>query len=196
MTISIIIPTKGRPSLARTLLSIKPQISPDDEVVTVSDGPQPAARDIVAAMGPPFRFIHGPTTNQWGHAQRTIGMMAANGNYLAFMDDDDIYLPGALDAMRKAIAETDGGLILFRMKHHEDVFWRKPRIWLGNVSTQMILLQNDPSRFGEWKPHPTMPKGQGGDYIFISETASKWPREKIVFREEVIAQLTQHNWGA
>jgi hypothetical protein len=67
------------------------------------------------------------------------------------------------------------------------VIWRDPRLWFGNVSTQMYVVPNDPSRLGSWTPHaPGLPQ-PGGDFTFITETVAKMGEP--VWREEVIAVL-------
>jgi hypothetical protein len=82
------------------------------------------------------------------------------------------------------------------MHHRDRVIWDKPEIEFMNVSTQMVILKNDPDRHAKWAPHPWMAGGQGGDFIFIAETAALWPPEAIFFGEEIIATLTEHSLGA
>lgn len=195
MKISIIIPTLGRPSLDRTIKSIRGQLRDGDEVLIVSDGPRPEAQALALSAGASFRFFEGPLTRKWGHAQRMLGMKEAVGDYLAFMDDDDIYLPGALDSMRRGIEETGAGLLLFRMIYYSRVLWDRPLIVYGNVSTQMVVVRNDPERLGAWAPRLDTPEGEGADFIFISDTASRGPSDSVVFRPEVISELTCHSRG-
>jgi protein-L-isoaspartate O-methyltransferase len=78
---SIVIATAGRDSIGKTLASITPQLLSGDEVIIERDN-----------------------TGDVGATPRTRGMLAATGDYL-FMDDDDVYTPNALAAVRKAIAE-------------------------------------------------------------------------------------------
>lgn len=193
-SISIIIPTLGRPSLMRTLLSVMHQIRGDDEVLVIGDGPQPAAEEIVSRWKGRLRYIEGPRTRAWGHAQRNLGMERAGGKFLSFMDDDDIYVPDALEKMRRAIEEVGEAYFLFRIRYMSTVLWRVPDIARANVSTQMALVANNRDRLGTWRPSPATPNGSGGDYDFILETAYKW-NAVIHYRYEIIAELAGHSNG-
>ena len=58
---SIIVPTCGRRSLGRTLESIRRQALVDgDEVLLITDGPQPLAMDLFRASGLPGRCLEMP----------------------------------------------------------------------------------------------------------------------------------------
>ena len=116
--LSIIIPTLGRPTLSATLDSVVGQLRGGDEVWIVSDGPRPdalkmAQRYAAKLGGALIRFAEGPATpGGMGGPQRNRGMQLATGSHLLFMDDDDVYLPGALDAIRRGIAAHRGVPIL------------------------------------------------------------------------------------
>ena len=65
--LSIIIPTIGRATLARTLATIAAQeLLPGDEVLVIGDGPQPEAERMFQAAGLPGRYLDGPTRHNWG----------------------------------------------------------------------------------------------------------------------------------
>ena len=177
MKLSIIIPTISRPSLARTLGSIRPQIFCDDEVLLVGDGPQPAAAATFAASGVPGRYVEGPATKWWGNAQRMHGMRLARGDLLAFMDDDDIYLAGAFAAMRGADPRA---VNVFRMQHPRRLLWQRRQLAHGNVSSQMLVVPNDPAILGQWGNR------RAGDYDFALATAIKLCR--VEFHETIICQ--------
>lgn len=67
------------------------------------------------------------------------------GDYVASVDDDDEFLPGAFDAMRAAVATYPGRWFVFRMtfgagSHCSGVtVWDRPQVRVGNVGTPMIL---------------------------------------------------------
>src|SRR5687767_10019318 len=104
--LSIIIPTLSRPTLRRTLLSIRP-VSPV-EVLVIGDGKQPQAKALVKELRTevPYQlyYLKGPHTENWGNEQRNMGIEKAQGNHLLFIDDDDIYIPDALKIINRAIA--------------------------------------------------------------------------------------------
>lgn len=159
--LSVIVPTTGRATLARTLDSIRAQLEPGDEVITIAD-----------------------RTGDWGATPRTEGMRKATGDYLMFMDDDDLYLPGAFAAVRAALAAAPGRPHLFGMRRgapFHDVLPLREDVAIGNVSTQMIVAPNDPARLGTWGTR------YEGDYDFISSTLALYPPDAVVWRPEVIA---------
>lgn len=186
--ISIIIPTKGRFTLKRTLLSIRPAKTPV-EVLVISDGKQPVSKAIVKEIknlvGYDLKFIEGPKTNRWGNAQRNIGMEQANGNWLMFIDDDDIYTPDAFKAIDKAIEQYPNQPLVFRMLDHNGdryILWRKRRNILGNVGTPMVCLPNNINRLAEWPDTDDY----GSDAHFIYNTLRKYPKKKIAWIKDCI----------
>lgn len=173
MDLSLIIPTCGRKTLSRTLLSAQNAgILPNDEVIVVGDGPQPVAEEICRdfQLRIPVTYLEGPRTRCWGHAQRNLGMSKATKETLIFIDDDDEYNENAISEIRRKSDESQGRIVLGRVKHRSiGVIWRDMNVRIGNVSTQMIVVPNIPSRLGFWVPM------QGGDFAFLYQTVQKWP---------------------
>lgn len=172
MRLSIIIPTLGRPTLGAALHSIARQLGKHDEVILIADtaGNVDHARQLVVDPLGDFsdcrwRYSEiGGDSSGPGYLQRTYGMMLARGTHLAFMDDDDVFLHGAFDAMRRT--PDVGRPAIFRMRHPLlGMLWKDERLAYGNVSSQMLLVPNRQSRLGEWAPHTD---GVGGDFTFIS----------------------------
>lgn len=196
MKLSIIIPTMGRKTLSRTLDSIEPQRSKEDEILVIGDGPQPEAKRIVKTRGCGYRYLETKPTRKWGHAQRNLGMLEASGDFLAFMDDDDVYLPNAFKSMKDAAAaRLDIGLFLFRMKVGGVTIWRSKGVSVGNVSTQMVLLKDRFKYFEIWKPNPQTKDGGCGDYLFIKNISELIGLQGVSFEDPVIAQLEKHSLG-
>ena len=99
MFCSVVIPTVGRDSLSRAVLSVLDQtFSEDDfEVIVVND----SARPLPLAewqKSPRVRLIH--TNRRERSFARNTGAAIATGQYLCFLDDDDWLLPGALEQFR------------------------------------------------------------------------------------------------
>lgn len=187
--INIVIPTKGRPTLERTLLSIRPHSTPV-QVLVVSDGKQPVAKAIVKKTRKivtyPLYFLKGPKTKRWGNAQRNLGMEKAQGDWLMFIDDDDIYTPDAFKYIDQALRQVKKqGPIIFRMldhNHNRYILWRKRKVFLSNIGTPMVCLPNNINRLAQW---PDI-DDYGSDAQFIFGTLSKWPKKSIKWVEDVI----------
>ena len=152
-TLSIIVATAGRPTLQRALASIARQLEPGDEVFVLRDDSDDA-----------------------GDTPRMDAMPRAGGTHLAFLDDDDVYAPDALERMRRFAREHPGRIGIFKMKHPAGTtHWRggEPVLRYANVSTQTFLVPNVPEKLGRWHRGVPRPDGKGhyiGDYAFITET--------------------------
>ena len=175
---TIITPTKGRATLARTLRSAA--LGPYDEWLVIADGPQPQAREIVEAMGDPrIRYIEGPKTGDYGNARRGMGIRLATQDYLLFMDDDDEYVPGALKIIR---SQLNGKPFMFRMEHNGGIIWRVPTAFPGNTGAAMFCVPNYPRLLGYWG------RGYTADDGFIRQTIELWGQENVIWSGDVIVR--------
>ena len=92
--VSVIIPAHNRVDLLReTLLSVIAQTFSDWECIVVDDG---STEDLsfVPAMDLRIRLIRQPRSGI--STARNVGIAAATGDLVAFLDSDDIWLPGKL----------------------------------------------------------------------------------------------------
>lgn len=166
----VITPTIGRPTLERALLSA--ELAPGDEWLVVGDGEQQAAAGLVADLWQRgrswLRYITGPETRQHGNAQRDYGMRRAAADYFLFLDDDDVFTPGAIEVIRR---ELSGGPTLFKMRHPEaGVIWRDTVMSVGNVGGAMLALPNNKQRLTHWADH----QGHKSDFDFIQDALARW----------------------
>ncbi len=105
--VSVIIPTTRRHDLVlRALSSVTAQTVTDIEIIVVVDGPNPltlAALDTVEA--PRLRVLHNQTPLGPG-AARNRAAAIATGTWLAFLDDDDVWLPEKLERQLAAAGDA------------------------------------------------------------------------------------------
>lgn len=94
--VSVILPTYRRAHLVgRALQSVLAQSYPDFEVIVVDDGSLDGTREVIARFADPrVRYIF--QENRGLAGARNTGVRAARGTYIAFLDDDDEYLPTKL----------------------------------------------------------------------------------------------------
>lgn len=95
--VSVIVPTYERPDqLVRTIESILGQTYHDVEILVVNDcGPDVAGRLAPLSSRGNITYIR-HDHNAGLAAARNTGLRAANGKYIAYLDDDDIYYPDHL----------------------------------------------------------------------------------------------------
>jgi glycosyltransferase involved in cell wall biosynthesis len=96
---SVVVPTYGRPAfLAEALGSVLAQTFADFECIVVDDAsPEPPE-----LPGDPRVRLVRREENGGPPAARNTGIRAATGHYVAFLDDDDVWLPGRLAAAAEA----------------------------------------------------------------------------------------------
>lgn len=99
---SIIIPTFQRVQLLeRAILSVLGQQFKDWELLIVDDGSTDSTQDLVKVWGEKdsrIKFFKRPYSRSKGPSScRNIGMELAKGEYLAFLDSDDEWLPKRLN---------------------------------------------------------------------------------------------------
>jgi len=94
--VSIIIPTYNRGVLLHKAIdSVLAQTFSDYELIIVDDGSTDGTRDVVARYGSgKIRYIF--QENKGKSAARNLGIKLADGEYIAFLDSDDMFLPSKL----------------------------------------------------------------------------------------------------
>lgn len=105
MFISTVIPTIGRPTLARAVYSVLEQEFQREEceVIVVNDSGKPLPIDDWHTL-PNVQII---STNRLNRSiARNTGAAIATGRYLHFLDDDDWMLPGAFEAFWETTQHT------------------------------------------------------------------------------------------
>lgn len=95
--VSVIIPTHNRAlSLCRAVDSVLNQTFQDFEIVIVDDGSTDRTAVYALGGGDPRIRYHRHQTNRGEAASRNSGLRLARGDYIAFIDDDDEWLPEKL----------------------------------------------------------------------------------------------------
>ncbi|MEK6374321.1 MAG: glycosyltransferase family 2 protein [Acidobacteriota bacterium] len=107
-TISVIIPTYNYARYLRDAIdSVLAQTVAPLEIIVVDDGSTDDTPQVLTAYGAKIRAIH--QSNQGVAAARNTGVAAARGEYIAFLDSDDLWLPRKLE-LQIARLESDPSL--------------------------------------------------------------------------------------
>jgi glycosyltransferase involved in cell wall biosynthesis len=102
---SIIVPTYNRASLISfTLESILAQEFPDFEVLIIDDGSKDSTVEVVKHYLIDSRVQYLPKENEERGVARNYGLAHARGEYVLFLDSDDLLHPDHLSVLRMAIA--------------------------------------------------------------------------------------------
>lgn len=93
--VSVIIPCYNQGMfLAEAIQSIIDQDYSDKEIIVVDDGSTDNTRDVVLRFKDKIMYIR--QDNKGVARARNIGIQASSGDYIAFLDADDVALPGRL----------------------------------------------------------------------------------------------------
>jgi glycosyltransferase involved in cell wall biosynthesis len=105
--ISVIIPVFNRRRDAlRAIASALAQTLPPDEIVIVDDASSDDSVAAITALGEPRIRILRHAHNRGASAARNTGIDAAQGNWIAFLDSDDEWVPEKLARQMTQLAET------------------------------------------------------------------------------------------
>lgn len=109
--ISVIIPTHNRARLLpRCLDSVLTQTLKPLEIIVVDDGSTDSTRRLIRRDFPQVRLL--PQENRGVSAARNAGLRAARGDWLAFLDSDDAWLPNKLQQQMQTVERApDSNLI-------------------------------------------------------------------------------------
>src|ERR1700744_3910857 len=105
---SAIVPTYNRASyVGRAIDSIVEQSVQPDEIIIVDDGSTDGTSSLLRSRyGDRIQSIQQP--NEGVSSARRRGIQASSCDWIAFLDSDDEWLPGRLEAMAQAARQLDG----------------------------------------------------------------------------------------
>ncbi|RJP25055.1 MAG: glycosyltransferase [Deltaproteobacteria bacterium] len=102
MKVSVIIPTYNRGELLEQAIdSVLRQSIDCHEIIVVDDGSMDDTPERIKSYGEKIRYIR--TRNGGPAHARNIGMRMARGEYIAFLDSDDLYYPYKLEVQTRLL---------------------------------------------------------------------------------------------
>lgn len=117
--VSVIIPTFNRAErVQRAVASVVAQSRPPDEIILVDDGSTDATEEIITRNYPQIRYIR--QENRGISAARNFGIQNASGNWIAFLDADDEWLPRKLEKQILALKQN----LAYRVCHTDEIWIR------------------------------------------------------------------------
>lgn len=111
MTITVVVPVhNGAATLADTLTSLERQTVPPAQVIVIDDGSTDASADIATSHPLQPKVIRLGLNRGVAFARNT-GLLEATTDYVAFLDQDDMWLPWRTERLQNAV-EAFGGVVV------------------------------------------------------------------------------------
>jgi glycosyltransferase involved in cell wall biosynthesis len=118
--VSVVMPVyNGRAFLAQAVESVLAQTCQSIELIAVDDGSSDGSADLLAAYGPPVQVVR--QANAGVSAARNAGIKHAAGKFIAFLDQDDWWLPAKV-ARQVAFFQSDPriGLVHTAVSYYDE----------------------------------------------------------------------------
>jgi len=110
MKISVVIPAFNAAGwLPAAVASVCSQSRPADEILIVDDGSTDDTGDVCRTFPEGVRYVR--RENGGLSAARNTGVAATTGDWLLFLDADDILVPGALASLARSAESTEAGVV-------------------------------------------------------------------------------------
>jgi len=179
MPVSIITPHFNRASLlAETAASVLAALGPDDEWIVVDDGSDPAEweRAKLLSRDPRVRWIARDREPKGPSACRNIGLAKARGNWVLFLDSDDLLAPDCIEG-RAEVAQADPAtpLHLFPVDVFRERAGDSQDLWntMGGDALQRFLQSSGPwcVSSGLWQRQALVQLGGFNEAVFYGDDA-------------------------
>jgi glycosyltransferase involved in cell wall biosynthesis len=130
--VSIIIPTRNRAALLRqTIRSVLDQTWSETEVIVVDEASEDRTQAVLSQFADDIRVIHHETP-QGPSAARNIGVDKSSGEYVIFLDDDDLLHPHHIQELMRFAEDLPEG-------HIAASGWRRFRVSGNSVEVGPVV---------------------------------------------------------
>ena len=120
--ISVIIPTYNREKLvSRAIESVLNQSFQPEEIIVIDDGSTDGTKELITSKFPRTQYIW--QENSGISSARNEGIKQSKGNWIAFLDSDDEWLPNKLESQVNALKENED----FKICHTNEIWIRDGR---------------------------------------------------------------------
>src|SRR5262245_45280816 len=117
-TVSVIVPCKNAGNyVGEAVESVLAQSRPVTEIIVIDDGSTDHTMRVLGSFGDRVRVLVGPGSGP--SSARNMGMRAARGEYVAFLDADDMWYPNKME-MQLAQMRRENARFSFTDYHHSE----------------------------------------------------------------------------
>ena len=206
--VSVVIPTYNRgETLLRAIDSVLKQTYQNFEIIVVDDCSQENIAQLIRDLNDNRLIFQRHSNNRGGSAARNTGIEKARGEYIAFLDSDDVWLPQKLELQLQAIgdrADSSDRLVSYTKFQKSDRVFYQPAVlprrgkkndetmadylWLrgGETLTSTLLVSRSlamtyPFRT-ELRKHQDLDfvlglEAVGAEFIFVPQVLTTWHNE-------------------
>jgi glycosyltransferase involved in cell wall biosynthesis len=152
MRLAVIIPTIGRPTLERTIDSLRPQLTSDDTLLIAYDSDDTSKLEWIEAISDGFQRMWTRSQQPYGHGAMnsvldSLGFVAPWVTHTWRIDDDDVATPDALAVLRSCACSQP---VFARMELSPgELIWVGPDLTEGNIGSPCILAPRSLARWGD-----------------------------------------------
>ena len=196
--ISVIIPTyNSGVFIGEAIQSVLRQTCTDYEIIVIDDGSTDNTGGIIENNFPQVRYFYTP--NQGAAKARNYGIRRAHGEFIAFLDADDLWLPEKLEKQLK-VFNADQELMLVFTEHlgfdttgfRETIFLKKERLMKGDIVKNIFFYSHVALPTVMVRRQVFQEIGYFDENLNVAEDDNLWMRIALKFRIHLLDEVLVH----
>jgi len=196
--ISVIIPTyNSKKYIGEAINSVLCQTCTDYEIIVIDDGSTDNTKEIIENNFPQVRYYYLP--HRGASRARNYGIQRARGEYIAFLDADDLWLAEKLQK-QIGVFNADQELMLVFTEHRffdsngirEATFSKKERLMTGDVVKNIFLYSHVALPTVMVRKNVFQEIGYFEEYLNVAEDDNLWIRIALKFRIHLLDEVLVH----
>jgi len=196
--ISVIIPTYNSTKyIGEAINSVLRQTFTDYEIIVVDDGSTDNTKEIIDNNFPQVRYYYLP--HRGVSRARNYGIQRARGEFIAFLDADDLWLPEKLEK-QIGVFNADQELMLVFTEHRffdsngirEATFSKKERLMTGDIVKNIFLYSHVALPTVMVRKNVFQEIGYFEENLNVAEDDNLWIRIALKFRIHLLDEVLVH----